>query len=64
MRLDDGLYYVNGFERFISTMETETIASRGVVDMLLKKIFGQGICPEGFKSQPPAGLNFTWGWDC
>jgi len=45
-------------------METETVASRGVVDMLLKKEFDQGICPEGIKSNPPAGSEFVWGWDC
>ena len=45
-------------------METETVASRGVVDLLLKKKFGQGICPEGVTSEPPAGSEFVWGWDC
>lgn len=81
MVLDDGIYYVNGFEtfvnpfpvtafslivyfRFISTMETETVASRGVVDLLLKEKFGQGICPTGVNSNPPAGSDFIWGWDC
>ena len=45
-------------------METETIASRGVVDLLLKNKFGQGICPDGVNSKPPAGSEFIWGWDC
>jgi len=40
----EGLYYVNAFEPFISTMETETIASRNVVDLLFQDRFGTGIC--------------------
>lgn len=30
--------------RFISTMETETISSRNIVDLLLQEEFGVGIC--------------------
>ncbi|KAG8751744.1 hypothetical protein FRC14_007636 [Serendipita sp. 396] len=64
MKLSDGLYYVNGFETFISTMETETVASRGVVDLMLKEMLGDGICPSGVSSPPPEGEEFVWGWDC
>ncbi|TDL28887.1 FAD/NAD(P)-binding domain-containing protein [Rickenella mellea] len=44
VHLAPGLYYVNAFEPFISTMETETVASRNVVDMLFQDHFGTGIC--------------------
>ncbi|KAH9942685.1 FAD/NAD(P)-binding domain-containing protein [Amylocystis lapponica] len=44
VKLDRGLFYVNAFEPFISTMETETISSRNVVDLLLQEEFGAGIC--------------------
>ncbi|KAL5535268.1 hypothetical protein ACEPAF_3362 [Sanghuangporus sanghuang] len=42
--LAPGLYYVNAFEPFISTMETETIASRNIVDQLFRTRFGSDIC--------------------
>ncbi|KIM26015.1 hypothetical protein M408DRAFT_198508 [Serendipita vermifera MAFF 305830] len=64
MKLDKNLYYVNGFETFISTMETETIASRGVVDLMLREMFDEGICPSGVSEPPPEGVDFVWGWDC
>ncbi|KAF8167814.1 Prenylcysteine lyase-domain-containing protein [Crassisporium funariophilum] len=44
VKLDQGFYYVNAFEPFISTMETETIASRNVVDLLLHDEFDSGLC--------------------
>ncbi|TFK76732.1 hypothetical protein BDN72DRAFT_890547 [Pluteus cervinus] len=44
VQLEKGLYYVNAFEPFISTMETETISSRNVVDLLLNEEFDSGIC--------------------
>ncbi|KAF8758479.1 FAD NAD-P-binding protein [Rhizoctonia solani] len=62
----DGLYYVNAFEPFISTMETETIASLNAVDLLLHDRYGRGVC--GYKSDEypnevkPA--DFAYGWDC
>ncbi|GAA5932145.1 hypothetical protein JCM3775_004250 [Rhodotorula graminis] len=39
VRPDEGLYYVNGFERLISTMETETVSSFNVVSLLLNDLF-------------------------
>jgi hypothetical protein len=45
-------------------METETIASRGIVDLLLRDAFEDGICPSGYSSQPPEGSDFVWGFDC
>jgi prenylcysteine oxidase/farnesylcysteine lyase len=70
VKLDEGLYYVNAFEPFISTMETETIASRNVVDLLLNEAFATGICGPKLSSQDanetltkdPA--DFVLGWDC
>ncbi|KAF5355736.1 hypothetical protein D9756_004026 [Leucocoprinus leucothites] len=44
VKLDKGFYYVNSFEPFISTMETETVSSRNIVDLLLKEEFNTGIC--------------------
>ena len=32
---DEGLYYVNAFESFISTMETQCLAAHNVVRLLL-----------------------------
>jgi prenylcysteine oxidase/farnesylcysteine lyase len=49
----------------ISTMETETIASRNVVDLLLQEKFNSSICHLDEKKReegPPEG--FVYGWDC
>ncbi|EGO02796.1 hypothetical protein SERLA73DRAFT_165743 [Serpula lacrymans var. lacrymans S7.3] len=74
VKLDQGLYYVNSFEPFISTMETETIASRNVVDLLLHEEFGSGICGSLLSSvgseeaygagDEKGGEEFVLGWDC
>lgn len=39
VRLESGLYYVNGFERVISTMEAETIAAFNVVSLVLREVY-------------------------
>ncbi|KAK4052040.1 hypothetical protein OIV83_002334 [Microbotryomycetes sp. JL201] len=39
VRLDTSMYYVNSFERLISTMETETVSSFNVVSLLLNDFF-------------------------
>lgn len=67
IKADDGLWYVNSMESWISTMETETISSRNVVDHLLQEAFGHGICPEG--TSPDGWGNKIedkkiYGWDC
>jgi len=71
IKLDRGFYYVNSFEPFISTMETETIASRNVADLFLHEEFQSGICgpralaasiPESKKASEPA--DWIYGWDC
>lgn len=51
---------------FISTMETETIASRNVVDLLLHDEYNAGICPAAAadKDAGAHGENFVLGWDC
>ncbi|TRM65773.1 hypothetical protein BD626DRAFT_485778 [Schizophyllum amplum] len=53
--------------QFISTMETETVAARNVVDLLLNDAFGLSIC--GHRLSAPASRaaqdpNFVYGWDC
>ncbi|PPQ71842.1 hypothetical protein CVT25_006360 [Psilocybe cyanescens] len=78
IKLDRGLYYVNSFEPFISTMETETISSRNVVDLMLNDEFNAGICgrriaASGTDDQEIAASpsteefdkkDFVFGWDC
>ncbi|KAF8898341.1 Prenylcysteine lyase-domain-containing protein [Infundibulicybe gibba] len=73
VKLDSGMYYVNAFEPFISTMETETIASRNVVDLLLNEEFGSSICGSRISAQSsqhrstnstPTSDTFVLGWDC
>ncbi|TFY56537.1 hypothetical protein EVG20_g8889 [Dentipellis fragilis] len=71
IKLDRGLFYVNAFEPFISTMETETLASRNIVDWLLREEFGAAICPakpadaDSAEPEPrPKAKDFVYGWDC
>ncbi|KDQ54837.1 hypothetical protein JAAARDRAFT_37950 [Jaapia argillacea MUCL 33604] len=75
VKLGNGMYYVNAFEPFISTMETETIAARNIVDLLLQEQLNSGICgppriesTEAGTQQPlkPAtsGADFVLGFDC
>ncbi|KAG8910745.1 hypothetical protein FRC01_006154 [Tulasnella sp. 417] len=67
IKADAGLWYVNSMEPWISTMETETLSSRNVVDNLLQEAFGHGICPQGTS---PDGWGTkvedkkVYGWDC
>ncbi|CAE6509823.1 unnamed protein product [Rhizoctonia solani] len=63
VKLDKGLYYVNSMEGLFSTMETETISSRNVVDMLSTELLGSGLCgPKGPKG--PVTSTYVVGWDC
>ncbi|TFK30726.1 hypothetical protein FA15DRAFT_690376 [Coprinopsis marcescibilis] len=71
VKLDQGFYYVNSFEPFISTMETETISSRNVAELLLNEEFKSGICgPETSQddasdaAKPSHDENWVLGWDC
>ncbi|KAN0138475.1 Prenylcysteine lyase domain containing protein [Lactarius tabidus] len=62
LKLGDGLFYVNAFEPLISAMETQTIASRNIVDLLLREKFNSSICPvEMDHSDEYEGV---YGWDC
>lgn len=50
-------------------METETIASRNVVDLLLHEEFGSGICGALLSgtenaTQTTTPVDFVLGWDC
>ncbi|KAJ7462764.1 Prenylcysteine lyase-domain-containing protein [Mycena galericulata] len=62
VKLASGFYYVNSFEPFISTMETETLSARNVVDMLLREEFQSGIC--GPPSDKEETEDYVFGWDC
>ncbi|KAJ7284612.1 Prenylcysteine lyase-domain-containing protein [Mycena rebaudengoi] len=64
IRLAPGFYYVNSFEPFISTMETETLASRNIVDLLLKSQFNSSICGAPSESSTTSGADRVYGWDC
>ncbi|TFK57561.1 FAD/NAD(P)-binding domain-containing protein [Heliocybe sulcata] len=79
IKLEKGLYYVNAFEPFISTMETETISARNIVDMLFRDEFNTGLCPppvveqlegeqEVFEvvkvTKQTSSDDFVVGWDC
>ncbi|TBU28194.1 FAD/NAD(P)-binding domain-containing protein [Dichomitus squalens] len=69
VKLAEGLYYVNAFEPLISTMETETIAARNVVELLLKEEYGAGLCKPGTTedevgASSPREHDFVYGWDC
>ncbi|KAK2461697.1 hypothetical protein APHAL10511_006160 [Amanita phalloides] len=73
IRLDRGLFYINAFEPFISAMETETIASRNVIDLLLNEEFQTSLCDarisgsaDNSSSQFAFGHDqrFIYGWDC
>lgn len=62
--------------RFISTMETETVSSRNVVDLLLNDEFDASICGQRISASesdhqatdktPPTtkSPDFVYGWDC
>lgn len=68
IRADDGLWYVNSMESFVSTMETEVLAARNVVDNLVREAFGsgKGICSgsETTKTDSLASEEAVYGWDC
>ncbi|KAF8588432.1 FAD/NAD(P)-binding domain-containing protein [Ramaria rubella] len=61
---DSSFYYVNSFEPFISTMETETISSLNAVQLLLTDVWGPNAtsCPEDVTSKDESEV--MKGWDC
>ncbi|GJE94006.1 FAD/NAD(P)-binding domain-containing protein [Phanerochaete sordida] len=64
IKLEKGLYYVNAFEPFISTMETETIAARNVVELLMREEFDASICKSDGATPRADNDTFVYGWDC
>ncbi|KAG8999210.1 hypothetical protein FRB94_006399 [Tulasnella sp. JGI-2019a] len=67
IKADAGLWYVNSMEAWISTMETEVLSARNVVDNMLMEAFGKGICPPAVKSDKPKSVKDQeeiYGWDC
>lgn len=48
--------------RFISTMETETISARNVVELLMQEEFNASICASKPSDDVPA--DYVYGWDC
>lgn len=56
------------WHRVMSTMETESIAARNVVDLLLAEKWHAGIChspaQEGEDEQAETKEDFVYGWDC
>ncbi|RPD56544.1 FAD/NAD(P)-binding domain-containing protein [Lentinus tigrinus ALCF2SS1-7] len=68
VKLAEGLYYVNAFEPVISTMETETLAARNVVDLLMQEQYGAGLCKPHVVEDGEAARelddDFVYGWDC
>ena len=57
-----------GAYRLISTIETEILAARNVVDILLGEHFNSSICGaregEGSISNTTKSEDFVYGWDC
>ncbi|KAG8743471.1 hypothetical protein FRC10_011943, partial [Ceratobasidium sp. 414] len=62
VKIDEGLYYINAMEGLWSTMETETIASRNVADLLSTEMLGSGLCGPGGAKGPVTG-SYVVGWD-
>ncbi len=46
-------------------METQTLASRNIVDLLMREKFNSSICPlDEEKEGPSVDAGFVYGWDC
>ena len=48
-------------------METETLSSRNIIDLLLREKFNSSICPFDEKKMvngPGTSAEFVYGWDC
>ncbi len=54
--------------RVISTMETETLAARNVVDLLMQEQYDAGLCKPHLTEEGEAARvpdeDFVYGWDC
>jgi len=64
LKLDDGLFYVNAFEPLMSAMESQTIASRNVVELILREKFNSSICPVEMTHGDANEFKGVYGWDC
>jgi prenylcysteine oxidase/farnesylcysteine lyase len=69
VKVDDGFWYANSIEPFISTMDTATLSSRNIVNLMFKEEFKSGVCGPD-KTAGSGGWGGTgadgqiWGWDC
>ena len=47
-------------------METATLASRNIVDLLMREKFNSSICPLDEEKREGASVDagFVYGWDC
>ncbi|KAF8525199.1 Prenylcysteine lyase-domain-containing protein [Hysterangium stoloniferum] len=61
---DVGFYYVNSFEPFISTMETETVSSLNAVQLLLNKVYDVNTTTCSVNGTSRANGEIMKGWDC
>lgn len=43
-------------------METETLSSRNVVDLLMRERFNASVCP--LEEGQERGTGYVYGWDC
>jgi len=79
VQIDQGLWYVNSLEPWTSTMETQTLSSRNIVEMIFQDEYGKDLCgrPEVDRSVHVMGDTKRkkewegegadgkiWGWDC
>ncbi|PPQ76784.1 hypothetical protein CVT24_011340 [Panaeolus cyanescens] len=66
IRLEQGLYYLNGFESVVSSMETQIVASLNLVNLLLHDFFKVDVCGPTTreKFQGTNRRHFVAGWDC
>ncbi|PPQ83044.1 hypothetical protein CVT24_011987 [Panaeolus cyanescens] len=66
IRLEEGFYYLNGFESVVSSMETQIMASFNLVNLLLRDSFGVDVCGSSptRNHNIPAQRYFVAGWDC
>jgi len=44
VQIDSGLWYVNSLELWVSTMETQTLSSRNIVELIFQGDFGEDLC--------------------
>lgn len=78
--IESPISFIDLIPRFISTMETETVSSRNIVDLLLKEEFNASICgleesdsdlkndashtSEATSTRMQDEGDYVYGWDC